>query len=85
MLCMLRQLRVPTGAERSGRFQTEGRYCGTGSATRVTSCVNPVRPPHQTRCDPMHANCVPVTTPLRNGGFSGITEIWGMSGELTIV
>src|SRR3954453_2618946 len=38
---MLRQLRVSTGAERSGRFQTEGRYCGTGSATRVTSCVNP--------------------------------------------
>src|SRR4051794_40580727 len=36
---MLRQLRVLTGAERSGRFQTEGRYCGTGSATRATSCV----------------------------------------------
>src|SRR3954447_4188820 len=38
---MLGQLRVPTGADRSGRFQTEGRYCGTGSATRVTLCVNP--------------------------------------------
>ena len=41
MLCILRQLQVPTGAERGGRFQTEGRYCGTGSATRATSCVNP--------------------------------------------
>src|SRR3954454_13230500 len=38
---MLRQLRVPNGAERSGRFQTEGRYCGIGSAIRVISCVNP--------------------------------------------
>src|SRR3954466_5594644 len=38
---MLRQFWVPTDAERGGRFQTEGRYYGTGSATRVTSCVNP--------------------------------------------
>src|SRR5215217_2016307 len=38
---MLRQLQVPTGAEKGGRFQTEWRYCGTASATRVTLCVNP--------------------------------------------
>jgi C1A family cysteine protease len=41
VLCMLRQLQVHTSAERGGRFQTEGRYCRTGSATRATSCVNP--------------------------------------------
>src|SRR5690242_1425804 len=40
---MLRQVSVPCGAERNSRFQTEWRYCGTGSATRATPCVNPVR------------------------------------------
>ena len=42
---MLRKLQVITDAERSGHFQTERRYCGTGSATRVISCVNPALSP----------------------------------------
>jgi len=58
VLCMLRQLRVPTGAERSGRFQTKGRYCGTGSATRVTSCVNPGTSPLMIRISrPQASSC----------------------------
>src|SRR4051812_25610967 len=42
------KLEVLTGADRSGRFQTEILHCQAGSATRAISCVNPAHPAETT-------------------------------------